>query len=79
MSVFSVVIQNSSVSGRTQKQLVEYVRENGAKRTPYQRCVFPYTMCTLFIVCLHYSPEELSGEMFHCIKHCIHDNNLAIK
>ncbi|XP_041861515.1 FERM, ARHGEF and pleckstrin domain-containing protein 2 isoform X3 [Melanotaenia boesemani] len=24
-------------SGRTQKQLVEYVRENGAKRTPYQR------------------------------------------
>uniref|UniRef100_A0A4W6DCG1 FERM, ARHGEF and pleckstrin domain-containing protein 2 n=1 Tax=Lates calcarifer TaxID=8187 RepID=A0A4W6DCG1_LATCA len=28
-------------SGRTQKQLVEYVRENGAKRTPYQRCVFP--------------------------------------
>uniref|UniRef100_A0A3B3VAA5 FERM, ARHGEF and pleckstrin domain-containing protein 2 n=1 Tax=Poecilia latipinna TaxID=48699 RepID=A0A3B3VAA5_9TELE len=26
-------------SGRTQKQLVEYVRENGAKRTPYQRCV----------------------------------------
>uniref|UniRef100_A0A671VND3 FERM, ARHGEF and pleckstrin domain-containing protein 2 n=1 Tax=Sparus aurata TaxID=8175 RepID=A0A671VND3_SPAAU len=36
-------------SGRTQKQLVEYVRENGAKRTPYQRCVFPYTVCTLFI------------------------------
>uniref|UniRef100_A0A3Q3LFQ5 FERM, ARHGEF and pleckstrin domain-containing protein 2 n=1 Tax=Mastacembelus armatus TaxID=205130 RepID=A0A3Q3LFQ5_9TELE len=30
-------------SGRTQKQLVEYVRENGAKRTPYQRFVFPYT------------------------------------
>uniref|UniRef100_A0A7N6ANW1 FERM, ARHGEF and pleckstrin domain-containing protein 2 n=1 Tax=Anabas testudineus TaxID=64144 RepID=A0A7N6ANW1_ANATE len=29
-------------SGRTQKQLVEYVRENGAKRTPYQRCVSPY-------------------------------------
>uniref|UniRef100_A0A3Q3AGH6 FERM, ARHGEF and pleckstrin domain-containing protein 2 n=1 Tax=Kryptolebias marmoratus TaxID=37003 RepID=A0A3Q3AGH6_KRYMA len=26
-------------SGRTQKQLVEYVKENGAKRTPYQRCV----------------------------------------
>uniref|UniRef100_A0A669C4M8 FERM, ARHGEF and pleckstrin domain-containing protein 2 n=1 Tax=Oreochromis niloticus TaxID=8128 RepID=A0A669C4M8_ORENI len=26
-------------SGRTQKQLVEYVRENGAKRTPYQRYV----------------------------------------
>uniref|UniRef100_A0A8D2ZKR1 FERM, ARH/RhoGEF and pleckstrin domain protein 2 n=1 Tax=Scophthalmus maximus TaxID=52904 RepID=A0A8D2ZKR1_SCOMX len=24
-------------SGRTQKQLVDYVRENGAKRTPYQR------------------------------------------
>uniref|UniRef100_A0A1A7ZNE5 FERM, RhoGEF and pleckstrin domain protein 2 n=1 Tax=Nothobranchius furzeri TaxID=105023 RepID=A0A1A7ZNE5_NOTFU len=24
-------------SGRTQKQLVEYVRENGSKRTPYQR------------------------------------------
>ncbi|XP_017280689.1 FERM, ARHGEF and pleckstrin domain-containing protein 2 isoform X1 [Kryptolebias marmoratus] len=24
-------------SGRTQKQLVEYVKENGAKRTPYQR------------------------------------------
>ncbi|XP_057696730.1 FERM, ARHGEF and pleckstrin domain-containing protein 2 isoform X1 [Corythoichthys intestinalis] len=24
-------------SGRTQKQLVEYARENGAKRTPYQR------------------------------------------
>uniref|UniRef100_A0A3Q2P4J7 FERM, ARH/RhoGEF and pleckstrin domain protein 2 n=1 Tax=Fundulus heteroclitus TaxID=8078 RepID=A0A3Q2P4J7_FUNHE len=24
-------------SGRTQKQLVEYVRENGAKKTPYQR------------------------------------------
>ncbi|XP_061744824.1 FERM, ARHGEF and pleckstrin domain-containing protein 2-like isoform X3 [Nerophis ophidion] len=24
-------------SGRTQKQLVEFVRENGAKRTPYQR------------------------------------------
>lgn len=24
-------------SGRTQRQLVEYVRENGAKRTPYQR------------------------------------------
>ncbi|XP_063058080.1 FERM, ARHGEF and pleckstrin domain-containing protein 2 isoform X2 [Engraulis encrasicolus] len=24
-------------SGRTQKQLVEYVRESGAKRTPYQR------------------------------------------
>uniref|UniRef100_A0A672Z7H0 FERM, ARHGEF and pleckstrin domain-containing protein 2 n=1 Tax=Sphaeramia orbicularis TaxID=375764 RepID=A0A672Z7H0_9TELE len=27
-------------SGRTQKQLVDYVRENGAKRTPYQRCAF---------------------------------------
>uniref|UniRef100_A0A669CI83 FERM, ARHGEF and pleckstrin domain-containing protein 2 n=1 Tax=Oreochromis niloticus TaxID=8128 RepID=A0A669CI83_ORENI len=27
-------------SGRTQKQLVEYVRENGAKRTPYQRYVY---------------------------------------
>lgn len=76
MSAFSVVIQNSSVSGRTQKQLVEYVRENGAKRTPYQRCVFPYTICTLFIVFLHYSAEELSGEMF---QHCIHDNNFAIK
>ncbi|XP_019936556.2 FERM, ARHGEF and pleckstrin domain-containing protein 2 isoform X2 [Paralichthys olivaceus] len=24
-------------SGRTQKQLVDYIRENGAKRTPYQR------------------------------------------
>uniref|UniRef100_A0A8C4NXB5 FERM, ARHGEF and pleckstrin domain-containing protein 2 n=1 Tax=Dicentrarchus labrax TaxID=13489 RepID=A0A8C4NXB5_DICLA len=34
-------------SGRTQKQLVEYVRENGAKRTPYQRYVFPYTACCL--------------------------------
>uniref|UniRef100_A0AAX7VN34 FERM, ARHGEF and pleckstrin domain-containing protein 2 n=1 Tax=Astatotilapia calliptera TaxID=8154 RepID=A0AAX7VN34_ASTCA len=29
-------------SGRTQKQLVEYVRENGAKRTPYQRYVSFY-------------------------------------
>uniref|UniRef100_A0AAQ5YA14 FERM, ARHGEF and pleckstrin domain-containing protein 2 n=1 Tax=Amphiprion ocellaris TaxID=80972 RepID=A0AAQ5YA14_AMPOC len=26
-------------SGRTQKQLVEYVKENGAKRTPYQRLI----------------------------------------
>lgn len=34
-----LVTANSSVSGRTQKQLVEYVRENGAKRTPYQRFV----------------------------------------
>uniref|UniRef100_A0A3P8Y0U5 FERM, ARHGEF and pleckstrin domain-containing protein 2 n=1 Tax=Esox lucius TaxID=8010 RepID=A0A3P8Y0U5_ESOLU len=29
-------------SGRTQKQLVEYVRDNGARRTPYQRCVAVY-------------------------------------
>uniref|UniRef100_I3KT13 FERM, ARHGEF and pleckstrin domain-containing protein 2 n=1 Tax=Oreochromis niloticus TaxID=8128 RepID=I3KT13_ORENI len=29
-------------SGRTQKQLVEYVRENGAKRTPYQRYSFSF-------------------------------------
>uniref|UniRef100_A0A3B4VIX4 FERM, ARHGEF and pleckstrin domain-containing protein 2 n=1 Tax=Seriola dumerili TaxID=41447 RepID=A0A3B4VIX4_SERDU len=36
-------------SGRTQKQLVEYVRENGAKRTPYQRCVFPSIVYTVFI------------------------------
>uniref|UniRef100_A0A8D2ZKH1 FERM, ARHGEF and pleckstrin domain-containing protein 2 n=1 Tax=Scophthalmus maximus TaxID=52904 RepID=A0A8D2ZKH1_SCOMX len=36
-------------SGRTQKQLVDYVRENGAKRTPYQRCVFPHIVYTLFI------------------------------
>uniref|UniRef100_A0AAQ4QZ96 FERM, ARHGEF and pleckstrin domain-containing protein 2 n=1 Tax=Gasterosteus aculeatus aculeatus TaxID=481459 RepID=A0AAQ4QZ96_GASAC len=28
-------------SGRTQKQLVDYVRESGAKRTPYQRRLFP--------------------------------------
>uniref|UniRef100_A0A673ZBF5 FERM, ARHGEF and pleckstrin domain-containing protein 2 n=1 Tax=Salmo trutta TaxID=8032 RepID=A0A673ZBF5_SALTR len=26
-------------SGRTQKQLVEYVKDSGARRTPYQRCV----------------------------------------
>uniref|UniRef100_A0A8C6TLE8 FERM, ARHGEF and pleckstrin domain-containing protein 2 n=1 Tax=Neogobius melanostomus TaxID=47308 RepID=A0A8C6TLE8_9GOBI len=25
-------------SGRTQKQLVDFVKENGTKRTPYQRC-----------------------------------------
>uniref|UniRef100_A0A671VP10 FERM, ARHGEF and pleckstrin domain-containing protein 2 n=1 Tax=Sparus aurata TaxID=8175 RepID=A0A671VP10_SPAAU len=56
-------------SGRTQKQLVEYVRENGAKRTPYQRCVFPYTVCTLFIrqtPCLPYqfllSPSALAPQ-----------------
>uniref|UniRef100_A0A8C4NXA5 FERM, ARHGEF and pleckstrin domain-containing protein 2 n=1 Tax=Dicentrarchus labrax TaxID=13489 RepID=A0A8C4NXA5_DICLA len=42
-------------SGRTQKQLVEYVRENGAKRTPYQRYVFPYTACALFIRKTSYS------------------------
>lgn len=40
-----VIIQNSFVSGRTQKQLVEFIRENGSKRTPYQRCVFPHTIC----------------------------------
>uniref|UniRef100_A0A8C9YR74 FERM, ARHGEF and pleckstrin domain-containing protein 2 n=1 Tax=Sander lucioperca TaxID=283035 RepID=A0A8C9YR74_SANLU len=34
-------------SGRTQKQLVDYARENGAKRTPYQR--FVYTVWSLFI------------------------------
>uniref|UniRef100_A0A668AWP6 FERM, ARHGEF and pleckstrin domain-containing protein 2 n=1 Tax=Myripristis murdjan TaxID=586833 RepID=A0A668AWP6_9TELE len=34
-------------SGRTQKQLVEYVRDSGAKRTPYQRCVF---LCTCNVV-----------------------------
>uniref|UniRef100_A0A665VGP9 FERM, ARHGEF and pleckstrin domain-containing protein 2 n=1 Tax=Echeneis naucrates TaxID=173247 RepID=A0A665VGP9_ECHNA len=36
-------------SGRTQKQLVEYVRENGAKRTPYQRCVSIYSMNTVYL------------------------------
>uniref|UniRef100_A0A3B5LA83 FERM, ARHGEF and pleckstrin domain-containing protein 2 n=1 Tax=Xiphophorus couchianus TaxID=32473 RepID=A0A3B5LA83_9TELE len=40
-------------SGRTQKQLVEYVRENGAKRTPYQRCV-----------CLNRHPSPLKKIMF---------------
>lgn len=40
-----VIIQNSFASGRTQKQLVEFIRENGSKRTPYQRCVFPHTIC----------------------------------
>uniref|UniRef100_A0A3Q3GYY5 FERM, ARHGEF and pleckstrin domain-containing protein 2 n=1 Tax=Labrus bergylta TaxID=56723 RepID=A0A3Q3GYY5_9LABR len=35
-------------SGRTQKQLVEYVRENGAKRTPYQRCVSIYNISNCF-------------------------------
>uniref|UniRef100_A0A3B3WQM9 FERM, ARHGEF and pleckstrin domain-containing protein 2 n=1 Tax=Poecilia mexicana TaxID=48701 RepID=A0A3B3WQM9_9TELE len=40
-------------SGRTQKQLVEYVRENGAKRTPYQRCV-----------CLNRNPSPLKKNMF---------------
>lgn len=39
-----VLIQNPSVSGRTQKQLVDFIRENGSKRTPYQRCVFPHYM-----------------------------------
>uniref|UniRef100_A0A8C7VA12 FERM, ARHGEF and pleckstrin domain-containing protein 2 n=1 Tax=Oncorhynchus mykiss TaxID=8022 RepID=A0A8C7VA12_ONCMY len=28
-------------SGRTQKQLVEYVKDSGARRTPYQRCRYP--------------------------------------
>lgn len=40
ISLLNVIFPNSFVSGRTQKQLVEYVRGNGAKRTPYQRCVY---------------------------------------
>uniref|UniRef100_A0A672JHF7 FERM, ARHGEF and pleckstrin domain-containing protein 2 n=1 Tax=Salarias fasciatus TaxID=181472 RepID=A0A672JHF7_SALFA len=35
-------------SGRTQKQLVDYVKENGAKRTPYQRCVCISDMALYF-------------------------------
>uniref|UniRef100_A0A8C6TMM0 FERM, RhoGEF and pleckstrin domain protein 2 n=1 Tax=Neogobius melanostomus TaxID=47308 RepID=A0A8C6TMM0_9GOBI len=35
-------------SGRTQKQLVDFVKENGTKRTPYQRCVTFYYLYLFF-------------------------------
>uniref|UniRef100_A0A8D3DLD9 FERM, ARHGEF and pleckstrin domain-containing protein 2 n=1 Tax=Scophthalmus maximus TaxID=52904 RepID=A0A8D3DLD9_SCOMX len=46
-------------SGRTQKQLVDYVRENGAKRTPYQRCVFPHIVYTLPQLSPYHSKDPL--------------------
>ncbi|MEQ2229626.1 FERM, ARHGEF and pleckstrin domain-containing protein 2 [Ilyodon furcidens] len=42
-------------SGRTQKQLVEYVRENGAKKTSYQRYV-----CLCRRVCVYSSGDEFT-------------------
>uniref|UniRef100_A0A672Z9K9 FERM domain-containing protein n=1 Tax=Sphaeramia orbicularis TaxID=375764 RepID=A0A672Z9K9_9TELE len=42
-------------SGRTQKQLVDYVRENGAKRTPYQRCL-SFTLLLWIFLCFPHFP-----------------------
>lgn len=46
---------------------MEYVRENGAKRTPYQRFVFPYIHCLLErqAVCLTNSSKVLTEKCFH--------------
>lgn len=45
--IIKCLISNYSVSGRTQKQLVDFIRENGSKRTPYQRCAPPHTLCVV--------------------------------
>uniref|UniRef100_A0A8C3AAC9 FERM, ARHGEF and pleckstrin domain-containing protein 2 n=1 Tax=Cyclopterus lumpus TaxID=8103 RepID=A0A8C3AAC9_CYCLU len=58
-------------SGRTQKQLVDYVRENGAKRTPYQRifqinfiqCLFPLPSTDSAVDSPQVSPVSSKGPL----------------
>lgn len=69
-----IIIFSPCGSGRTQKQLVDYVKENGAKRTPYQRCVLGNITCAHPFSVFQYSKELLSDKMS---QRCVHDNHCA--
>ena len=58
------VVQIVRYSGRTQKELVEQVRENRPAPTPFERCVKPH--CWWYTLLQWYCCTFLTGKIFGC-------------